>query len=321
MTRPFTAVAHANIAFAKYWGKASVSLNTPAASSVGVALAALNSRASVKAIDGPDDVFYLDGTLQTGSPLKRTREFLEIVRARAGITQKFEVVAANDFPTAAGLASSASGFAALATAAAAAAGLDLPEAQLSGLARRGSGSAARSVPAGYCYFDAHAEDPHARTIAGPSDLNLSFAIVEVEAPAKDVPSRDGMELCRETSDFHSAWVARADEDATAIADAVQRGDLEALGELSEANALAMHADGFAARPPLIYFSGATLDTLHLVRRLRKGGAGVWFTCDAGPHPLIFFEKGAKDTVVAALKAAPFIRNVTTSEAGGGAHLV
>ncbi len=324
MTTAVEVHAYANIAFAKYWGKRPSGDNCPATDSVGANLAALRSVSRVTLIDAPRDHLELDGVTLTGKGHDRLARFLDVVRARARTTARVKLIAHNEFPTAAGLASSASGFAALTLAASKALGANFTEAELSALARIGSGSAARSIPGGYVRMLADAPDPHAVSIAPPDNLPLEFAIGVVDVGEKDISSRDGMNHCAETSTYHPAWLARAAIDADTIASAIVNRDIDTLGETAEANALAMHADGFAARPPIVYFMAPTLAGLALARTLRRDNHRAWFTCDAGPHPIIFFDARNPDTrtaVVTGLRAIPGIRNVITSTVTGAANVV
>src|SRR5262249_30732091 len=144
------ASANTNIALVKYWGKRSHGENLPAVPSLSVTLSGLVTRTTVQFDPYPgQDVLVLNGKSDTGAARTRVERFLDLVRLRAAMRGRASVRSANSFPTAAGLASSASAFAALAAAAARAAGLDLAPGELADLARRGSGSAARSIFGGF----------------------------------------------------------------------------------------------------------------------------------------------------------------------------
>src|SRR5574340_1357037 len=145
-----TALAHPNIAFIKYWGNRDDDLRLPLNGSISMNLAELYTRTRVRFDPAlPADSFTLNATPQTGPRLERVVRFLDILRKQSGKPWHAQVESINNFPTGAGIASSAAGFAALALAGSTALGLELNEAQLSALARRGSGSACRSIPAGY----------------------------------------------------------------------------------------------------------------------------------------------------------------------------
>ena len=144
-----TAIAHPNIALIKYWGDVDADLHIPANGSISINLQELVTRTKVT-FDPTftQDQFKLDGRPIDGVGFKRVSELLEQVRQLAGITIYASVESHNNFPTGTGIASSASGFAALSLAASKAAGFDLDEKTLSRLARTGSGSACRSIPDG-----------------------------------------------------------------------------------------------------------------------------------------------------------------------------
>jgi len=279
-----TARACANIALVKYWGKRDAVLNLPAAGSLSLTLAALSTETTVD-FDAPRDTLILDGKPADAA---RLTPFLDLVRARAGITSGARVTSANNFPTASGLASSASGFAALAVAAAHAAGLALSPRELSILARQGSGSAARSVFGGFVRMHAGARDDGSDAFAEPvtsslvDRVRMVIAIVGGGAP-KSHGSRDAMDHTAETSPFYRAWIDLVPRDLAAAEAALSSGDLEALGALAEANALAMHASAIAARPTVFYWQPTSLALLAQVRELRGKGLAAWATMDAGPH--------------------------------------
>jgi diphosphomevalonate decarboxylase len=313
-----TARAHANIALVKYWGKRDAARNLPAAGSLSLTLAALTTITSVRF----DDALAADA-IAFGGASERARivEFLDLVRARAGIATRAEVASENRFPTASGLASSASGFAALALAATRAAGLALDPRELSRLARQGSGSAARSIFGGLVRMRAEDDDAWAEPIeagAFAARLRMVIAIVGGGA-AKAHGSRDAMEHCAETSPLYAGWLAVVPRDLAAAEAAIARGDLEALGELAEANALAMHATAIASRPAIVYWQPTTLALLDAVRALRASGAPAWATMDAGPHVKVLTDVAHAERVASALREV--VADVSISAAGGAAEVM
>jgi diphosphomevalonate decarboxylase len=325
VTAPAVSVrACANIALVKYWGKRDAALNLPAAGSLSLTLAALVTETTV-AFDPAlaHDELTLDGAPASAD---RVAPFLALVRQRAGITTHARVISANKFPTASGLASSASGYAALALAASRAAGLSLSPRELSILARQGSGSAARSIFGGFVRMhggtrsdgsDAFAE-PVASTLV--DRVRMVIAIVGGGAP-KTHGSRDAMDHTAATSPFYASWVAQVPRDLEAAEVALARGDLQALGELAEANALAMHASAIAARPAVIYWQPATLAALAAVRELRARGHAAWGTMDAGPHVKVLTSTGDADAVARALAAVPGVTETIVSLPGAGAEVI
>ena len=291
--REATATAHANIALIKYWGKADEELIIPQASSLSLTLDDLLTTTTVRFLsDEPTvtDRASLDGKAVTGRPLERITALLDLVRERAGITTPAEVISSNRVPTAAGLASSASGFAALAGAAAAAAGLDLSDRELSRLARRGSGSASRSIFGGLAMW--HAGDSDESSFAEPVESSdqdgdfaneISLVVLVLNAGPKAVSSREAMRRTVETSPLYKPWLVEHSAQLREALDAIAARDLVRLGEAAEANALGMHAAMRAATPPIDYLSEASHAALRAVQDARAAGFPAWATMDAGPN--------------------------------------
>jgi diphosphomevalonate decarboxylase len=325
-----TARAGTNIALVKYWGKRDASLNLPAAGSLSLTLAELGSETRVRfAADaaGPDG---LDRVFFAGEPApsrfaERVRRFLDLVRAAAGLVLPAEVVTANTVPTAAGLASSAAGFAALALAASRAAGLDLTLAQLSELARRGSGSAARSIFGGFVEMSAgqrvDGSDAVAHPLADADGWEIRLCVAVTAVGEKAIGSSAAMEQTARTSPYYPAWLAAVPADLAAARDAVHRRDLDRLGVVAERSASRMHACALAADPPILYWNPATLAALATVRDLRGRGTPAYFTIDAGPHVKVLCAAAHADTVATALAATPGVVRVLTLSPGPGAHIV
>jgi diphosphomevalonate decarboxylase len=317
--------ACANIALVKYWGKRDPTLNLPARGSLSLTLDGLTTVTRVRFGPLAADRLVLGGVEQTGEPLRRVSELLDLVRARAGCADRAEVVSENSFPSASGLASSASAFAALAAAAAAAAGLDLTPAELSVLARRGSVSAARSICGGFVELDPGVRpdgaDAFARTILAPEAWDLRLVVAQIGDGQKAVLSRPGMEHTRRTSPYYAAWLDTVPGDLAAARAAVAARDLEALGAVAEASALAMHAACLAARPALTYLRGPTLDALAEVRALRAGGVAAWATVDAGPHVKVLCPPEQAAHVAAALQAVPGVTATRICRPGSGVEIL
>jgi diphosphomevalonate decarboxylase len=324
-----TARACANIALVKYWGKRDARLNLPAAGSLSLTLDALVTTTQV-AFDaglGADEL-VLDGAPATPGELARVTGFLDLVRAAAGVTARARVVSRNEFPTASGLASSASGYAALAVAAAGAAGVAMSPRALSILARRGSGSAARSVFGGFVRMHAGraaestGEDAFAEPIASPltDRVRLVIAVVGGGA-AKAHGSRSAMDHTAATSPLYRAWLELVPRDLAAAEAALAAGDLEQLGVITEGNALAMHASAIAARPAVMYWQPATLAALAEVRALRAAGHAAWATIDAGPHVKVLTSSADAAAVAAALRGIAGVTDVSIAAAGGPAAII
>jgi diphosphomevalonate decarboxylase len=319
-----TARAHANIALVKYWGKRDAELNLPAAGSLSLTLDALTTTTTVCFDAGLErDTLELDG-----EPADATRlsAWLDLVRARSGIDDRAAVVSANDFPTASGLASSASAYAALALAASRAAGLSLTDRELSELARRGSGSAARSIFGGVVLMHAGSADDGSDAIAEPIDdvadwpLRMVVAVVGGGAPKKR-SSRDAMKHCAETSPLYAGWIASVDGDIAAARAAVSARAIDALGAVVEHSALAMHAAAIASRPPIIYWRPETLAVIEAARLLRDDGVPAWPTMDAGPHVKLLTLAEHVDAVQSAAAAVAGVTETIVSGPGGPARII
>lgn len=291
MTHAFpraTAVAHSNIALAKYWGKSDVALNLPATPSLSMTLDRLSTTTSVQFVAGlVRDEVVLNGSLLAPEPLERLSQFLNRVRERAGIRLCARIESDNNFPTASGLASSASGFAALALAAVRAAGLTLSQAEVSDLARQGSASAARSLFGGYVALELNALSAQ-QVLPGESfPLRLLVCVVTTLPKAKG--SSSGMAHTANTSPYYPAWLTHAPSVYARVKRALLARDFEELGRASEHSALLMHASMFAADPPLNYWSPTTLGLLESVSQLRNSGLSAYATMDAGPHVKVLCE--------------------------------
>ncbi|HJR13209.1 MAG TPA: diphosphomevalonate decarboxylase [Rhodanobacteraceae bacterium] len=319
-----TATAQPNIALVKYWGKRDAALNLPAAGSLSITLEALHTRTRVRfdgALDADDIV--LNGEhdpVQT----RKISAFLDLFRARAGSTTRVRVESSNDFPTGAGLASSASGFAALAVAADRALGLGMAARELSLLARRGSGSAARSVFGGFVEMSAgvrdDGEDAFAEPLLDPAAWPLKVVVAITSREKKATDSRAGMEASQRTSPYYRDWIAMVPGDLEAARSAVQTRDFEKLGVVSEASCLAMHAVMLATRPALIYWNGVTLECIQCIRALQAESAAVFFTIDAGPQVKAVCLPDDAKRVAEALRDVAGVEDVLISGLGEGARI-
>jgi diphosphomevalonate decarboxylase len=295
--RPCRATAHSNIALVKYWGKRdgrAADLNLPAVGSLSMTLDQLRSETTIR--PAVRDAFTLDGHMLDGKPAAKVFEQLDRVWRLGGLQgarPPCDVDSTNHLPTAAGLASSASGFAALTVAAAGCFGLatqlDAPtRTRLSSWARMGSGSAARSIWGGFVRLDAgHADDGSdciARQLFDAGHWDVRLLVVHTARGAKSIASTGGMESSRLTSPYYDAWVATAAADLDAAEQALCVRAFEQLGEVMEHSCLKMHACMLATRPPLVYWNGTTLEVIRAVWRLREsGGPSGYVTSDAGPH--------------------------------------
>ncbi|TQF14077.1 diphosphomevalonate decarboxylase [Myxococcus llanfairpwllgwyngyllgogerychwyrndrobwllllantysiliogogogochensis] len=319
-----TALAHPNIALVKYWGKRDDALILPHQSSLSLTLSPLSVTTTVE-FGVPTDAVEINGHTSKGSERERVLRLLESVRAQTkDALGPAKVVSRGDFPMAAGLASSAAGFAALAVAGRAAAGLPSDARAASILARLGSGSACRSVEGGFCEWQ-RGERPDGDDsfavqrfdAAHWPDLRMVVAVLD--RGEKDVKSRDGMKQTVETSPYYPAWVRDAEEEVPRARAHIARRDLQALGELCERNAWRMHSTSLAADPPLCYLNAGTLGLIQHLREHRKKGIPVWFTLDAGPNPVLLTD-AANEVAAEALARACGALDVIRCVPGGDAAL-
>jgi diphosphomevalonate decarboxylase len=313
------AVAHPNIALAKYWGKTGDGKNLPAVPSLSLTLDAMSTTTEVEFSPKlAADRVVINGEPAAAGQERRVIELLDRVRAAAGLGSRASVETTNDFPTASGLASSASGFAALALAATKAASLDWDAARVSDLARRSSVSAARSVYGGFVTLAAGAPGIDflaAEPLADASDWQLAMCVAMTTLGKKEVGSTEGMAHTRATSPFYEAWLAAAPELFDRARRAVLSRDLEALGTCAEQSAFAMHATALAAAPALIYFSPATLAAVQCVQKLRREGTLAFVTIDAGPHVKALCHAADAPRVKSALTAVEGVENVVVARPG------
>jgi diphosphomevalonate decarboxylase len=290
--------AAANIALCKYWGKRNEELNLPITSSLSVSLGELGTRTRILPCAGRDEVALNGQPVAARSKFAtRLSSFLDLFRPAAEF--RFRVETDNSIPTAAGLASSASGFAALVLALNDLFGWGLDPRSLSILARLGSGSAARSIFDGFVEWHAGAAADGMDSFAEPlpyewPDLRMGLLVVSSEA--KPVGSREAMRRTRRTSVLYEAWPIKVAHDLVVIKDALREGDFDLLGRVAESNALAMHATGLAAWPPVLYWRPATVAQMHRVWEVRDRGLRVYFTMDAGPNVKLLFPREEEPSV-------------------------
>lgn len=331
MTPAATASANTNIALIKYWGKADESLTIPTASSLSLTLGATRTTTTVSFDGGAGDAdaVRINGSAPSGTALTRVTRFLDLVRGRSGIAQRASVDSTSTVPLAAGLASSAAGFAALAAAASRAAGMDLDGRALSRLARRGSGSAARSVFGGLVLWNAGGDDAasYAEPIKGAiegaaeetagSGLDPAMVVVVLSDGRKMISSTQAMRRTMAASPLYPAWVEASREDLRAALEAVRSGDLARLGEVAEANALGMHASMMAARPAIMYWLPRTVEVLHTIRAMRQDGLPAWATIDAGPNVKVLTRGSSAEQVATALRESVPGAAVSVRRPGAG----
>ncbi len=322
-----TAFAHTNIALIKYWGKRQQKFNLPDTDSLSLTLKAFGTETTVTLHEGDTDRFILNKEEQDANSLKKVSAFLDLIRSKSTTEQKAIVQSTNHVPTAAGLASSASAFAALALAASKVYGLEnQSQKALSILARQGSGSAARSIYGGFVHMKkGQAEDGH-DAYAVPIEehqLNLSMLVIPCDTRPKKVSSTIGMNHTQATSPYYDIWVQSHDEDIQAAHKAIAANDFDDLGHIMEHSTLKMHATALTAQPGLWYWNAKTWEALCAVKELRSASLPFYFTMDAGPHVKVLVQREQREEIKKLL-AKNLNRSqdaIWTSDVGGPAFLM
>ncbi len=316
-----TVRARSNIALVKYWGKADAALNIPAVGSISITLDQLWTDTSVRFDPALARDRLVLGGEERADQLARVSRCLDLVRQRAEVDLKAEVVSSNNFPTGAGLASSASGFAALVGAAAAALAGDWPARELSILARRGSGSAARSIFGGFVEMHrgsaADGSDSYAEQLADAAFWPWTVRVAITARGEKAVGSGEGMTRSAESSPYYRAWVDTHPPDMAAARRAIRARDFADLAAVAESSCLKMHAAAMSTTPPLIYWNGATLECLQRIGELKAKGLAVFFTIDAGPQVKAVCLPESAAEVGRELKRLPGVKDVIVTGLGPG----
>lgn len=320
--RTATARAHANIAFIKYWGNADEQLRLPANPSLSMNLDGLYTETTVTWDDRlPSDALILNGKPQTGLALERVAQHMTILRQYLDIQSYAQITSHNNFPMGAGIASSAAAFAALTVAGAAAAGTNVDVKSLSRLARRGSGSAARSVPDGFVeWYTGNDEQSYAESIAPADHWDLVDVIAIVSQAHKAVGSREG-HTSANTSDLQSARVAGAAKRLEMCKKALLEKNFAAFATVVELDSNLMHAVMMTSEPPLFYWLPTSLTLMQAVRDWRAEGINVCYTLDAGPNVHCICIRSDAEEVSKRLKALSGVEDVRIAGAGAGARII
>lgn len=277
--------APVNIALSKYWGKRDTELNLPINGSVSISLPGLGTQTHISILTGEDCISLNGERLPAGNPFaKRLSAFLD--GFRKDTQTAFHVDTINSVPTAAGLASSASGYAALVLALDDLFDWQLSRPQLSLLARYGSGSASRSLYNGFAIWHKGKSEDGLDSFAETIDVQwpeFTIGLVKIDTKEKSVGSTVGMQQTVETCDLYQSWPKQAEHDIQTIYQAILNKDFTTLGKTAEHNALSMHATMIATWPPIVYWQPESVAAMQQVWQLRQQGIEVYFTMDAGPN--------------------------------------
>ncbi len=311
--------AQPNIALVKYWGKSDVARNLPAVGSLSITLDALYSRMSVDFLDSPGpDELLLNGEAHA-EMLPRVSACMDLVAGKNRGAAR--VHSESNFPVAAGLASSASAFAALVLATYESTGKTADTLTMARIAASASGSAARSFYGGFVELSPGSENIDVWPIADPEDWPLKIVVAITETGSKPLSSGEAMIRGAETSPFYDSWVERQPEDLTAARVAVQNRDFEQLAAVSEHNCLKMHTVMWTSRPAVVYWNKATLACMEAVRELQKRFEPVFFTIDAGPQLKAVCLPSAEEAVRDALAGIDGVVTTYSSGLGSGARIL
>lgn len=296
--------AHTNIALVKYWGKKDSDLIIPYTDSLSLTLDEFYTTTAVEFSDDLEhDEFKIDGNPVNEKNFVKLTNFMSHIRDLSGVTQYASVSSKNHVPISAGLASSASAFAALAAAGAKAAGLDLTRQELSRVARRGSGSATRSIFGGLVEWHRGYDDvsSFAEPIQEKLDFGLEMIAILLDTNIKKVSSRSGMQSVVATSPYYASWIDVVQNDMRLMKEAIKNKDINRIGKIAELNAMRMHALNMSAEPSFTYFNSETLKTIELIHDLRNQGINCYYTLDAGPNVKVIYDRKNRDRILKALQ--------------------
>jgi diphosphomevalonate decarboxylase len=314
-----TARAHPNIALIKYWGKRDTTLNLPAVGSISITLSTLRTDMQIV----PDPHLANDELLLNDEPapglLPRISACIDSVIGSD--RERVRIRSTGNFPVAAGLASSASAFAACVVAADALDDTERSLATLANLAGRASGSAARSLLGGFVELGNDGTSVRVSSLLEPADWPLEVIVAITSENEKAVGSTEAMEISRRTSPFYGKWIAEQEGDLETARKAIAARDIGALGDIAEHNCLKMHSVMWTSRPSLVYWNSTTVTCMEAVRRMRDEGLPVFFTIDAGPQVKAVCESGAADAVEATLAATNGVLRTLRTPLGAGARLL
>ena len=312
----------------KYWGKRDLDLNIPATGSLSMTLSSLATTTKVTFEHHlSDDEFLLNGSKADYTDYLRVSRFFDRVRLLAGSKLHAKVESENNFPPASGLASSASGFAALTVAATKAAGLEMTLHELADLARMGSGSAPRSLLGGFVEMMINPKDTdingdvQIRSIADINHWDLRLVIALCSTQQKKISSTQGMTRSKNTSPYYPTWLATHEEDMQAARQAILDQDFRMLGEVCEASSFKMHALTISSRPPLVYWQPATMAAMHAIWSLREDGRECYITMDAGPQVKVICRPDNIKVVTRTLQETDGVQRVWVERAGNGVEVL
>lgn len=315
-----SAKAQSNTALIKYWGKKNEELIIPMNNSISLTIDALSTTTTVEfQSDLKTDQFILNNKEQSGSSLSRVVKHLDYIRKLANESSKALVVSENNFPTAAGLASSASGFAALTVATCSALKLKKTSKELSIITRHGSGSSSRSIFGGYVewikgYGD---NDSYAEQIKDKTWFDIRDIIVVFKKYERTISTREAMRISMTTSPFYKTRLEQIDDNLKLVRNAIIEKDFTTLGQTAERDCLSMHSVAITSNPAMIFWTGDTLEIIHFVETLREEGLDAYYTIDTGANMHILTLPEFVNEIEERLNNYSNVKNVITAKPGDG----
>jgi diphosphomevalonate decarboxylase len=321
--QPVTAIAHPNIAFIKYWGNRDNNLRIPLNSSISMNLDGLSTETTICFDEKLEsDQVIINHQAASTEAARRVSDLLDIVRSMAGLSAAAQVSSQNNFPMGSGIASSAAAFAALSLAASSAAGLKLDEAALSRLARRGSGSACRSIPAGIVEWHAGTrdEDSFAEQLAPPEHWDLVDCLAVTNEDHKTIGSSDGHRLAS-SSPMQAIRIADSDRRYRLCRQAIIKKDFEALADVIEQDSNLMHSVMCTSKPEMVYWTESTQNVILAASSMRRRGLEAAYTIDAGPNVHVITLRASLNAVKTQLESIAGVMRIVVASIGREARLV
>lgn len=324
MTTKATAIANSNTALIKYWGKKDEELIIPMNNSISITTDALSTKTTVEfSEEYKEDIFVLNDEIQSGKAFERVVKHLDLIRKKANDKRKANVRSKNNFPTAAGLASSASGFAALTVAACQAFDLKLDKKELSMLSRQGSGSSCRSIYGGYVEWIKGDEnkDSFSIQLAEKDWFDIRDIIVVFENKERKWSTREAMNISKKTSPFFNTRLKIVEKNLEKVRKAIENKDFTTLGAIAEQDCLMMHSVALTSVPSQLFWTKDTLAIIDFVEKLRQENLEAYYTIDTGANMHILTEPKNAEKIKNRLSEMPFVTNSIISKPGDGVKAI
>jgi diphosphomevalonate decarboxylase len=325
-----TALSHPNKALVIYWGNENDTLRIPTRSSLSVTLQGINHPldyiVSLRTIQSSErDKVIIDGIEDKGEIHSHFVHHLDAMRRYTGFKEKVQVATTKSFPVGSGLAGSAASASALAEAFAGLIGKTGDTRLKSIMARRGSGSASRSVYGGFVMWQKGNSDEssYSKQLFNEHHWDLRNIIAIVSYNPKKVKSIEGMKLSKETCPerLYSDFVSAANQHIEQISTALSARDIAKLGELYEKENYLFRQVCIKTIPPLDYWNKATHNILDEVANLRYDSIPAYAGTDAGPNVHIFTVPKHVERVIRTIQEVQGVQNIIHCRVGEGSHMI